>query len=404
MRRFHASFALLVSFAALFTAALAADQDALEKRFKEANAKLDAGETQPALEIYNEILEAEPKAGNVWVMRAIAKWKLKDLSGARADLAQAIALHPDNIDAYRVRGQLRYEAKDYASSLADFTRAIDLVEDNVKSLAAAGDKTAASAHEKENVELWGMRAEVESKLEDRAAARSDLTRALELKPEYVPARYLRAQLYEADQQMDEAEADYTKTIELSPKHADALNNRAWLRFHQLKWDEAIADGSKALEIVPKAAPALRVVGYAQFAKGDYAAAAKTLAAAADADPTTGAAYPLFVRHHALLRGGETDKRLATSWGNWKDEPWLQALAKFITGQIDEEALEAVAKDTPDDGELMGRACEMHFYIGLARRQSGDKSTARLRFQSALKTEQKTYVEDALSHAELARLK
>lgn len=393
--------------AAFVTSLHAADQDALEERFREANAKLDAGDTQPALDIYNEILEAEPKAGGVWVMRAIAKWKLKDLSGARADLAQAIALHPDNVDAYRVRGQMRYEAKDYANSRADFTKAIDLVKANVKAIVAAEDGDeggTARDYERDNAELYGMRAEVENKLDDHASAIHDLTRAIELKPGYVAAHYLRGQLYEAISEPEAAEADYSKVIELSPKHADALNNRAWVRFHALKWDDAIADGKKALEIAPKAAVALRVVGYSQFAKGDYADAAQTLTAAADADPTSNAAYALFLRHHALLRTGAADKRLATSWGNWQDAPWPQALAKFIIGQIDEEALETIAKETLDDGELAGRACEMHFYIGLARQQAGDKSTARLRFQSALHTDQKTYIEHALASAELARRK
>jgi len=395
----------LVILAAVFAGPLrAADNDALEKRFKEANRRLDAGETQPALEIYNEILEAEPQAGNVWVMRAIAKWKLKDLSGARADLAQAIALHPDNIDAYRVRGQLRYESKDYANSLADFTQAINLVQTNVRSIEAGGDQSAARTYAKDNAELYGMRAEVENKLNDHPSAIHDLTHAIELKPDYVPALYLRGQLYEADGEPEAAEADFTKVIELSPKHANALSDRAWIRFHALKWDDAIADGKKALELAPNAAVALRVVGYAQFGKGDYAESAATLASAADAEPTSQAGYALFVRHYALLRAGAVDKRLATSWGHWQDAPWLQALAKFITGQIDEEALEAAAKDTTDDGELAGRACEMHFYIGLARKQAGDKSTARLRFESALKTEQKTYVEHALAQAELRRAK
>lgn len=364
--------------------AIAADNAALEKRFLDANAKVDAGEFHLALEIYNEILEAEPAAGNVWVMRAIAKWNLNDRSGARADLAQAIALHPENTDAYRVRGQLRYQQGDFQGSLADFTKAIELTRDEP------------------NAELFGMRAEVQKKLNDYPSSIDDLTRAIVLKPDYVAALYLRGQLYEAGGEPAAAEADYSTAIELAPKHVDALGSRAWIRFHALKWDEAISDGTKALEIAPKTAEALRVVGYAQFARGDYAEAAKTLTAAADADPTAEAAYALFIRYHALLRTGGADKRLATSWGVWKERPWLQAIAKFIGGQIDEDALEAVAKDTPDDGELAGRVCEMHFYIGLARKQAGDKSTARLRFRSAMATEQKTYVEHALAQAELAR--
>lgn len=384
----------------------AADNEALEKRYREANAKVDAGEFQPALEIYNEILETEPKAGNVWVMRGIAKWNLKDLSGARADLAQAIALHPDNLDAYRVRGQMRYEAADYANSLADFTKAIDTLKKIVDHVdeSVPGQATQAREFLAANAELFGMRAEVENKLGDRPSAIHDLTRAIELKPDYTAAYFLRAQLYEADGETTAAAEDYTKVIALNPKHADALNNRAWIRFHERKWDEAIADARKVLEYAPKADATLRVLGYTQFAKGDYIEAGQTLAAAADADSSSGAAYALFVRHYAMLRAGGADKRVATSWGNWKDEPWLQALAKFIAGQIDEDALETVAKDTRDDGELAGRACEMHFYVGLARKQAGDKSTARLRFQSALQTEQKTYVEYTLAQAELPRTK
>jgi lipoprotein NlpI len=397
--------ACLISCAALAVAVRADDNAALEQRFKEANAKLDAGESQPALEIYNEILEAEPEAGNVWVMRAIAKWKLKDPSGARADLAQAIKLHPDNLDAYRVRGQVRYEAKDFANSRKDFTEAIELNETNIKALEASGDaaeRATAREMRKEGGELHGMRAEVEKQLGETAAAIQDLDQAIDLKPDYPAAFFLRAQLHETEGDADAATADYSRVIELNPKHAQAWNNRAWIRFHALQWDQAIGDGRKVLELAPKTPEALRVIGYAEFAKGDYAGAAKTLAAAAEADDAAGAAYPLLVRHFALLRSGGADDRLATAWGAWQDEPWLQALAKFVMGRISEDELEAVAQAGGDDAELAGRSCEMHFYVGLARKQAGDKSTARLRFQSALGTQQKTYVEDALAAAELKR--
>lgn len=390
----------------LATLAPAAENEALEKRFREANDKLNANEIQPAIEIYNEILEIEPKAGNVWLMRAVAKRMLKDLSGARADIAQALSVDPDNIDAYRLRGQMRYEAQDYPSSRADFTKAIDALKRVVDRVDESEPEQVAAAREfmKRNAELYGMRAEVENKLNDSSAALEDLGRALQLKPDYIAAYFLRGQIYESEQRASEAEEDFSKVISLNPKHASAFNSRAWIRFHNLQWDDSIADAKQTLELQPQETSAMRVMGYAQFAKGDYAAAAATLAAAADSDPSSDAAYALFVRHYAMLRTGGADKRVATSWGNWKGSPWLQALAKFISGQIDEDALEAAAKDTSDDGELAGRACEMHFYIGLARKQAGDKSTARLRFQSAVKTEQKTYVEDALAQAELSRVK
>lgn len=391
MHRFPSIVRPLVCALAVLAASLApvgplraAENEVLEKRFAEANAKVDAGEFQAALDLYNEILEAEPKAGNVWIMRGVAKWNLKDRSGARADLAQAIALHPDNFDAYRVRGQFRYQQEDFSGSLADFNKAIELT------------------RQKPVAEFFGMRAELHRRLGDHPSAIYDLDRAIDLKPTYVAALFLRAQLYEAGGEIAAAEQDYSKAIALDPRHADALANRAWIRFHASRWDESIADGRATLALAPQAAAALRVVGYAEFAQGDYAGAAKTLTAAADAEPGADGAFALFIRHHALLRSGGGDKRLATSWGKWTDSPWLQTLAKFITGQIDEEAVEAAAKETKDTEEAAGRACEMHFYIGLARKQAGDKPTARLRFQAAIAANQKTFVEHTLAQAELAR--
>lgn len=402
--RFLLRSVLLVA-VALFASlgARAASADELEKRFADANAKLEARQFKEALEIYNGLLEVEPDAGNVWVMRAVAKWNLKDQSGARADLAQAIKLHPDNLDAYRVRGQMRYEAKDFKASLADFDTAINLLDGYISS-AGQDEEEVAREFERQNFELYGMRAEVRKQLGDHAAALRDLDRAIELKPDYTAAFYLRGQLREATDNPAGAAEDYSKVIELDPKHADALNNRAWIRFHELKWVDAIADGRATLALAPKAMVAMRVVGYSQFAQGDYAAATTSLTAAADAASGTDNAYALFIRHFALVRQGTPDKRVATSWGEWTDAPWLQALAKFIGGTLDEERLEAAAKDATDDDELAGRACEMHFYIGLARLQAGDKSTARLRFQSAIATGQKTFVEHALAQAELQRMK
>jgi tetratricopeptide (TPR) repeat protein len=405
-RRFLTATALaLCCFLALAVAPLrAAENDALEQRFRDANAKLDAGETQPALEIYNEILEAEPKAGNVWVMRAIAKWKLKDTSGARADLAQAIALHPDNVDAYRVRGQLRYELKDYANSLTDFTKAIDLMQANVETL-AANDDEAASDYEKSQAELFGMRAEVKNKLDDSASAIGDLTRAIELKPDYVAAFYLRGQLREATDDPVGAEEDYSKTIDLSPEHADALNQRAWLRFHALKWESAIADGTAALAVVPQAGAVARVVGYAHFGAGNPAAAVTVLTKAADLarDDVEEKAYALFIRHLALKRTGTADDRLATALADWKDKAWLSAVGRFLCGQISEDELDA-AMEKGDETDRAGQECEGNFYIGMTRLFAGDRPAARSRFKAAIATGMTTYIEYTLAQAELARMK
>ncbi len=363
----------------------AADTDALQDQFESANAKLDNREFQAAIELYNGILEQEPEADNVWIMRALAKWNLQDASGARADLAQALNLAPENSSAYRLRAQIRYQTGDHAGSLADADQAIDL----------AGDAA--------DAELFGIRAQAQKTLGENDAAIEDLNRAIELNPDFTAAYYLRAQLYEEKTQAAAAEADYSRVIELAPRHVDALNQRAWLRFYAADWEAAITDSQRVLELAPQAAVAMRLIGYAHFGQGNYAEAAQMLSAAADADPGRGAAYALFIRHHALLRAGAPDDRLASAWAAWTDDPWAQALARFLTGEIDEERLDAIAHEVIDEVDRAGRLCEMHFYIGLMRLHTGDRSTAKLRFQTALSIGQKTFIEDTLSTAELNRL-
>lgn len=364
--------------------ALAATPEELEAKFASANAKLDAGEHRAAIDLYNEILEAEPRAGNVWINRAIAKWNLKDVSGARADLAQALALDADNVGAYRVRASLRFQSGDLRGSLADVDAALQRVDDDA--------------------ELHGMRGEVLRGLGDNNGALNALDAAIRLDGDYVAARFLRAQLLEGEQSPDAALADYNRVLELEPKHADARNNRGWIRFHRLDWDGAIADARAVLELAPQAAIAERLRGYAEFGRGNYEAAAAALAQATELakDDPEQAAFALFVRHHALLRLGKPDKRLATTWGHWQDD-WLKGLARFIVGQIDEDALENLVQSATDADEKAGRACEAHFYVGLARLHAGDKSTARLRFRSAVSTDKNTFVEHALAQAELKRL-
>lgn len=389
---------------ALFIGSLhAADQKAYEDRFREANRKLDAGDNQGAIEIYNELLEANPEADNVWIVRALAKWRSNDRSGARADIAQAITMSPDNFEGYRVRGDFRFDEKDEQGSLADYDKAILLAEREIVRLKTKRDDAEAAKIARRLPYLLGARGELHVRQGEIAAASADFNRAIGLKPDYASALWLRGQLYEGEGEYASAVADYSRVIELTPKRLEAWSSRAWMRFYMRDFDAAIADGAKALEITPQDGSALRVTGFAQFARGDYAASAKTLGKATGADSGPESAYAMFVRHYAVLRTGGADEQLATSWEKWNDAPWLQALAKFITGQLSEDGLEAAAQVAKNDGELAGQACEMHFYVGLARVHAGDKSTARLRFQSALATNQKGFVEDALSSAELKRL-
>jgi tetratricopeptide (TPR) repeat protein len=362
---------------------LAAKED-LEAKFNAGNAKLDAGEYGDAIEVYNQVLEMEPRASSAWVNRAIAKWNLKDLSGARADLSQAITIDKYNVAAYRARATLRFQSNDLKGSLSDLDAALQVGE--------------------ADAELHGLRGAIFRAGGDQSRALDALGEAIRLNGDYVAARFLRGQILEDEHSPDAALADYDRVIALEPTHVDAVSRRGWIRFHRSDLEGAIADARRVIEFQPDYANGPRLLGYAQFGSGKYQEAATALSRTAELagyDPDS-VAFALILRHHALLRAGKPDKRLATSWGAWEDA-WLQTLARFIVGQIDEDALEKLVEAATDPLEKAGRACEAHFYIGLARLQAGDKSTARLRFRSAVNTEATGYIELVLALAELKRL-
>lgn len=359
-----------------------ATDEELLKRFQVGNDKVNAQAYAEAIEIYNEILEQSPTAENVLVHRAIAKWGLKDMSGARADFAQALHLNPEAVDAYRYRSMLRYQTQDFNGSLADLNTALKLDPDNA--------------------DFFEMRGEVNLRLQLFADAQADFSRAIELNPKFSVAYLQRANLRRDSEDDPGALSDYSKVVELSPEVAVAWAERGWIKFRSLDLAGALADARKATELQPKLVDAWSLTGYAHFGLGEYPAAIAALSQAASLDKAV-EAYPVIIRHFALQRSTGVDERLATSWPTWKSLPWTQAVARFITGQISEDELETKAAEADDEDTKLGQQCEAHFYIGLIRLQAGDKSTARLRFRSAVETARIHYTEHRLAAMELKRL-
>jgi tetratricopeptide (TPR) repeat protein len=354
----------------------------LAQAFETAVEKAGAGDHAGAVAGFDLIIATDPKIAEVWLYRAVAKWNLHDLSGAQADAAQALRLAPDWADAYRIRGLVRREAGEIAGAVEDLDQALARVD---------GD-----------AELHGVRGESYFRLGQLDAALADLNRVLEIDPDSVAALYLRGQIQEQQGVAVAAEADYTRVVELDPQHADAWNHRGWLRFRRLDLSSALADAQHVLMIAPTASVGLRLAGYAQFGLGDYEAAARSLALAADHHPEDGA-YALFVRHYALLRLGRGDERVAAIFQTTEASPWVQALARYISGRLSEEQLEAMAAEPPEEKERRGRGCEANFYLALQRLHEGDHAAARLRLQAARALQVTSFVEDTLAAVELQRL-
>jgi tetratricopeptide (TPR) repeat protein len=358
----------------------------LTARLAEANAKFEAGEFGAAINGYSRILDAMPRAGNVWVLRALAKWNLKDYNGAEADIAQALALNAKNVDAYRIRAGVRLDRNEFFQAYTDIEKAIALRPDDA--------------------ELLTMRGEIQNAQADIEAVIRDTTRAIELQPDYVPAHFLRARAHQETGNRSAALADFSRVIELDPGNDEALERRARIHLGLGNWAGAGEDAKRALELNPERVISRRLLGYALFGAEDHAGAASALGDAAQRakDDVRNGAYLLFVRDLALQRVGERDDRLARAVATWPEDSWPRALGSFLTGAMTEEALDELALAPEDDIERTERSCEADFYIGMRRLAAGDRSTARLRFQSCISTELKNFTEYILAEAELKRLR
>jgi tetratricopeptide (TPR) repeat protein len=355
--------------------------DELEAKFSLAVAHFEEGKYKEAIALYNEVIEQKPDLVNVWINRAISKAQLDDYSGARADLSQALVLSPQHPDALKLRGLLRYEMGDAAGGLRDMGNAVDA---------------------KPNDALLRLTfADLLVRQEKDSEAIIQLNHAIKLEKDYVDALLLRGELLEDARDAVGAMIDADRVLALEPDNPRALILRALLTFREGEWAATVADGKRLITVDPENARAHYVLGCAQFALRDYEAAVASLdrSIGLRGDDVDRAAFATLFRHHALIRLGKPDQRLAEVWPTWSDE-WVKQLAQLNLGLIGEEAIEKIVATTQDEEALKGRLCEMHFYIGLLRMHAGDRPTARLRFQASVATGKDRFYEHSLARAEL----
>ena len=93
--------------------------------------KLDACDYAAAIANYDRAIALNPDDAEAYHNRGIAKDAQGDYAGAIADYDRAIALNPEDADAYHNRGVTKAEQGDYAGAIADYDRVIALDPDNM---------------------------------------------------------------------------------------------------------------------------------------------------------------------------------------------------------------------------------------------------------------------------------
>ncbi|NPA40452.1 MAG: tetratricopeptide repeat protein [Thermodesulfobacteria bacterium] len=98
----------------------------VEDLFLEGAQILTLRQFDKALEIFNKVLEIEPKFVKALEARAVIYMQKGELELAEKDITTALEVEPENARLYYRLGQIYYRKKDLDKALELFTKAIDL--------------------------------------------------------------------------------------------------------------------------------------------------------------------------------------------------------------------------------------------------------------------------------------
>lgn len=230
--------------------------------------KVNALRLAEAAEVYSDLIDAEPKVGQFYTMRASAWWARGENEKALADYDKAIGLGYAEPHAFSSRGLFHSAIGNSGPALADFTTAIEKgkssgkidASDYVNRAAvyvqikkydrAILDYSSALRMQPKNAGLYQQRA-VSHKLAgefDKAIA--DFSTCLRLSPDNVPAFMGRGFLHFQLKNHSQAVKDFSSVITINPNAAQAYNNRGFNYKELGQLEEALADYEKAIELSP----------------------------------------------------------------------------------------------------------------------------------------------------------
>jgi tetratricopeptide (TPR) repeat protein len=210
--------------------------------------KVNAVKLAEAVEVYDELIKANPKEGRLYTQRAAAWWARGEQQKALADFDQAIQLGYAEPHAFTSRGMFHTAAGNLDAALKDFAQAI---EKNPKDEVPYINRAAVYISQRK-IDL----------------AIQDYGKAIELNPKKAANYQQRAVAHKMKGDLDAALADFNRALELDPKDVASLMGRGYVWYQQEKPKQAIADFSAVIELDPKSAPAYNNRGFHRQLLGD----------------------------------------------------------------------------------------------------------------------------------------
>ena len=244
-----------------------APKDALSYR-RRAAASAARGDLTSAIADYDAAIKADAADPESYYLRALAKWRVRQLAEAKDDLDQALTMTPDNIQYRMARGRLCLSTNDETGAGADFDAVAGLQPDD----AAVGLEIADIYTDYDHfegaisrlgrwVDKYPKSGKLPVALNNRCRARAMMGKELEL-----------------------ALADCNASLKIDPRSPVTLDSRGlvWLRLGN--YDEAVADYKAGIKLKPKEAWSLYGLGLAEIKKNRKEDGNASIQAALARDP------------------------------------------------------------------------------------------------------------------------
>ena len=192
------------------------------------------------------------------LLRGIMARKTGDDDTLLADLDQAIKIDPENIEAYRYRGEYYLRKREPEKALEDLNHWLDASRSTAGSISVVnglilmGDKfdeemqqaaleilSKAIENDPKNPEPYLTRARIHAILENTDAAINDIDDALKLDPDNKQLVLVRTQLLISADRMDEANEAIDKLLEKDPDDLDMLQLKMSVLINEADYADAI---------------------------------------------------------------------------------------------------------------------------------------------------------------------
>ena len=191
---------------------------------------LQTNDPKRAVDLIGQALEIDPNVSAAYCNHGNALQELKQYHAALRNYDKAIALNPNYADAYNNRGNALSNLKQYASALQSYDRAIALKPDHP------------DFHYHRGIAL--------RELKQYVAALQSYERAIALNPKFAEAYNHRGIVLRMLNRHDAALLSYDKAIGLNPDYAEAHSNRGKVLQTIGQYEEAMSSYGKALSLKP----------------------------------------------------------------------------------------------------------------------------------------------------------